>query len=829
MTNLNIFSAGSFLPPTGILASAKLAIVGEYPTYREIQVKELFAGGTGRILTKALSQVGLTKSDCYLTYVIKDLDNAWQSRWDSKAHEFRPQGQQYVSALQQELSELKSNFIVACGEIALKALTGKTGIYNWRGSVIESTLIPGKWVIPCLHPSTVLPPQCIYLNQWLIGFDIKRAAGAARKKTYTPYKCIIETDPPYSRILHYIYSVLPKATLIAFDIEAYKKQVDCISFSTTPRHAISIPFYSSESGNLWSSEQELEIWKGIAKVLEDPKIEKVGQNLSFDNSFLLNRYGICPVNCHDTMVAQQVACPDFKKNLGFITSIHTELPFHKDEGKDWDGVWQNRWAYNAKDSLVCRIALKSQLKDLEEQGNLVTYDRQRGIIEPLVFLQEHGVKADVDWIRKKSLELEVEIHRKREELDELAGQELNPNSPKQLKEYFHGKLGYTPYKNKGKISYNNIAMKRLKRKGVKEAEKILDIRRLRKQLGTYVKTELFDSDGRLRCSYNPVGTRYSRLSSSGNIFGTGTNMQNWPHVLLWCLMTDPHYVGYAMDLSNAENRIVAYQGKVRKMIQAFEEEVDTHSLTGSMIFGGTWQEIKAEDTAKIMCDLGDGTKTKRQWAKPVNHGSNYGIGYKALALKLEIPEKEGQFLLGSYHKGYPEVREIYHDSIKAQLYKNRTITNLMGRKTVFLGEINHMLLKEAYSCIPQGTVGDVINERGMSYVYDNPELFSPIELLGQVHDEIQFQIPSPSHPTRPVSWEDHAKMVKLIKTNLEIPLVAHGREFVIPVDTTLFKRFKNGKDLTSKQVDQEGSKVAKLLEKTWEGVKEKTTKKAKEM
>lgn len=816
---LNIFNARSFVPPEGIAASASCAIVGDSPTYHEAKAGRMFEGASGRVLQNCMASANLIRGECYLTYVIKDIDKPVQRRFNSKSFTFDLDGQEYIKLLKNELNNCSAKFIIAVGEMALNALTSRSHINKWRGSVIESTLVPGKWVIPIIHPNTVPPPKNIYLNKYLISFDLQRAAKWIDLGEYVRPNTEVVINPSYNEILNYL-TKLKTCKLIAFDIEVFNEEVSCISFSHNDRYAMSIPFVNSK-GDMWTVDQELEIWTRIAELLCNNSM-KLGQNLSFDAHFLLRKYGIVVNNIHDTMVAQQIISPDFKKGLDFIASVHTELPYHKDEGKKWfkvGGSWEQLWNYNGLDSLVCSIAFSKQMSDVNHQDNLATYNRQRAIIEPLVYIQEHGIRADMEGMKSAKTDMDIEVETLRAKLSLMAGRELNANSPKQLKEYFYKTLRYPAYRKKGSVTTDDLAMKRLIRKGCKEAKIVLKIRKLRKLSSTYLDPAKFDSDDRIRCSYNPVGTRYSRVSSSKNIFGTGMNMQNWPHKLLYYLMVDPNCVGYALDLSQAENRIVAQVGRVTKMIQAFNDGKDVHSMTGGLIFDEDPDQIKWEANRKIKCKtLGDGSHTKRDWGKKANHGLNYDLGFRNFALRYEIPERQAKFIIERYHSAYPGVRQVFHKLVRTSLHTNRMITNLMGRKTLFLGHLDDQTFKEAYSCIPQGTVGDVINERAMSYLYYNQDLFGPVELLGQVHDEIVFQIPSPMHPTRPCSWERHAQILMLIKQSMETPLTANGNDFVIPVDTTIFQRFKNGIDISSNEVSTDVNHVSGLIEETFNRV-----------
>jgi hypothetical protein len=195
-----------------------------------------------------------------------------------------------------------------------------------------------------------------------------------------------------------------------------------------------------------------------------------------------------------------------------------------------------------------------------------------------------------------------------------------------------------------------------------------------------------------------------------------------------------------------------------------------------LIFSKPISEVTREDGT---CPLGDGTHSERFWGKKANHGLNYDLGYKTFALYYEMPENEAKAIIERYHTAYPGVRNEFHAYVRRQLAENRMLTNLMGRKIRFMDLWGDKLFKEAYSCIPQSTCGDVINEYGLLYLYYNQNLFRSVELLTQVHDSVGFQIPL----TLP--WLDHAVVLNNLKRSLETPLRWRDREFVVPVDLSI--------------------------------------------
>ena len=316
---------------------------------------------------------------------------------------------------------------------------------------------------------------------------------------------------------------------------------------------------------------------------------------------------------------------------------------------------------------------------------------------------------------------------------------------------------------------------------------MLDIRSLSKRISTYLDIGKVDKDGRYRSSYKPVGAETGRLSSGETIFGTGGNQQNWPHDLLRFFLFDEGYIGYSFDLSQIENRIVAYCGGVITQIEALEQGLDLHTMTASVIFHKPYDQISKVDGSSV---LGDGRQSERYWGKKGNHGINYDESYKKFALINEISESDAKNTLEDIHQGYPQIRGGYHILIQNMLKESRTVTNLFGRTRLFLGPVfpsfpnvpQHACsetYRQAYAHFAQSTCADKINEQGLEYIYYNQHLFKPVELLAQIHDSIVFQIPL----TLP--WTEHAKMLLLMKQALETPLIWHEREIQTPVDLAI--------------------------------------------
>ena len=172
----------TFVPPTGPL-NCKIAAVGEQPGRQEVYKRKPFIGPAGKILDSNLQDARISRAEIYLTNVIKDLDIPLNKyiippTRTGNPPTVTPLGENYIAILKDELSTCTANVILAIGNIALFALTDRWGITSWRGIPIESTLLPGRKVIPIIHPATYTEEKLYinpsaYLNKHLIIMDLR--------------------------------------------------------------------------------------------------------------------------------------------------------------------------------------------------------------------------------------------------------------------------------------------------------------------------------------------------------------------------------------------------------------------------------------------------------------------------------------------------------------------------------------------------------------------------------------------------------------------------------------------------------------------------------
>lgn len=752
---------------------SKICLIGEAPGGQEERLGRPFVGPSGQLLDECLRAAGISRKDCYLTNVVKVRPSNNDITTFIDLTRSKPQitmdGQAWIDSFLAEIEEIKANVLVPLGNVPLWALTGLKAITKRHGSILRS--YTGRKVIPTIHPAAALRE---YLFKYYINHDLKRIRRECEFSEIRITERRLLLSPTYREVLNWLFE-LSKCQRITVDLEVLNGEISCLSVGNEEA-CMSIPF-TYELGDFFDPEQETAIWERLTYLLEHPEIEKLGQNLCFDSTFLHSKYGICVGPMHDTMIAAGILYPDLPKGLDFLTSIYTDVPYYKDDGKQWfklGGTFSDLWGYNAKDSIVLPPIFSAQKDELKRQRNTEAYERQRSLIEPLVYMSSRGIRTDYEGIQKARIEAGIEIDQLTEQFYKECGYECNPKSPAQLKQLFYGERNHKPYvsRSTGAVTTDRDALKRLSRKGDNAAKILLQLRQLSKLADTYYGV-ILDLDQRLRCSWNPVGTSSGRLSSSKTIFGTGMNMQNLPDKFRRFLLVDEGYMGYQLDLSQAENRVVAYIAPDPLMISAFENGIDVHRLTASLIFGKRIEEISDEPGST---SIGGGIYSERFWGKKANHGLNYDLGYKTFAFYYEIPESDARYIVERYHQAYPGVRR-YHGWVKQLLSTSRTLEDCLGKRRVFLGRYGEELFKEAYSYIPQATVAGKLNRDGVLALWGGREDdFRGVELLNQVHDSVWIQIPLS------IPFEKHARIIQELKSCLELPLTWKATSFRIPAD-----------------------------------------------
>lgn len=515
--------------------NAKICILGEAPSHVEIKRNRPLVGPSGELLDNLLHMANIARRECYITNVFEQkvrktisgniVDTDGELLWSTNKG-FTGTGMELAQGCLQRLENFKGNVIIALGATALSLLYGEQAIMKWRGSVLTSK--QGYKIVPTVHPAAVLRGN--YLWRYLLISDLVKAKETSDfpEVPGEDYSMII--NPSHTEIMEYM-KYCKEQKRLATDIECLNHQVSCFCLTPNVKESMCVPLYDEEGRDRWSVEQEAEIWTGYADLMGDESIMKINQNIIFDMGFLFTQNHIHtkgPIG--DPMIAHHIMWPDFNKGLDFICSMHTNMPYYKDDGKVWMQPHADPyvfWKYNARDGIA---ALKcwEELDPLLDDGYRDTYNDTIDLFPSLLFMMARGMKVDTTNLQETKMDVQRKIEEKERELIEVADYEFNFNSPKQCQTYFYIHKGIKPYVSRktGKPTTDDMAMARIYRRyRLKEAKIIQELRALSKLYGTYLDVQI-DKDSWIRSSYNPRGTNTGRLSSSKNIFGGGMNMQN---------------------------------------------------------------------------------------------------------------------------------------------------------------------------------------------------------------------------------------------------------------------------------------------------------------
>jgi DNA polymerase-1 len=236
-------------------------------------------------------------------------------------------------------------------------------------------------------------------------------------------------------------------TTLSIDIETLGERVRCIGLAPNDEEAMCIPFMRVNGSSYWSTDEEYKILERLDTILLDTSVRKILQNFQFDSLVLAEEFGFHIEGLWmDTMVAQHCCYAELPKSLAFLTSIYTDVPYPKEYNTNDD---VSTWKYNCMD---CITTFKVALALEKEMEDLKVWDFYKNHAEPsmraLGRIGHRGVLIDVDTRDKLRISNEERLEVIKKDIANVVGFELNPNSPKQMKEFFYGKLGLKPIVNR---------------------------------------------------------------------------------------------------------------------------------------------------------------------------------------------------------------------------------------------------------------------------------------------------------------------------------------------------------------------------------------------
>ncbi|OLQ95751.1 DNA polymerase I [Vibrio ponticus] len=515
----------------------------------------------------------------------------------------------------------------------------------------------------------------------------------------------------------------------------------------------------------------------LKPILEDENQAKVGQNLKYDAS-VLARYDIKMRGIkYDTMLASYVYNSVGGKHdmdsLALRFLQHSCISFEQIAGKGKNQLTFNQIdleqaaPYAAEDADVT-LRLHNRLNEhllQDEKLNAIYQQIEVPLVPVLSRIERTGVLIDDMMLAAQSQEIAVRLDELEQKAYELAEQEFNMNSPKQLQAILFEKMGLPVVKKtpSGTPSTNEEVLQELAL-DYPLPKLILEYRGLAKLKSTYtdkLPKMINPETGRVHTSYHQAVTATGRLSS------TDPNLQNIPirneegRRIRQAFVAPHGYKIMAVDYSQIELRIMAHLSGDQALLDAFREGKDIHAATAAEIMGTTIENVTSE---------------QRRRAKAVNFGLIYGMSAFGLAKQLGIPRGEAQEYMNKYFERYPGVMQYMEDTRSAAAEKGYVET-IYGRR-LHLPEIqsrNGMRRKAAeraaINAPMQGTAADII-KKAMLLVDEwiEKEGDGRVKLLMQVHDELVFEVQESALA------EIETKVQKLMESaaQLEVPLIAEA-------------------------------------------------------
>lgn len=756
--------------------SAKLVIVGEKPGPVEIDQGIPMVGTTGRMIAEALSDAGMFMDECYRTNVYKYYPPHGNIKLAGT--EGYPHVHEGIEDLWQEINEIRPNAILALGNMAMYYLTGKSGINMFRGSILRSSR-GGYKVIPSIHPASLFKEKeeaggkgGIPYRMWhVIKLDIKKAVEEAQSP---------DLDLPLQRIEHckssaqlYTYlNIYDDRKLFTLDSEAKNSITTIISMAANRRHAMAIPLMnvgSWERKHVLAEHDIPEIWMMLDKFFRRPGMKFIFQNGKYDlDKWRLPGFYIPFANFHaDTALMAHTVHPEFPQSLGFLGSIYTRRPYHKQEGKDFDyskHPLEHLLDYAGKDVLV-DFEVYEELD--EALGQLGLKEFYYGYVHQL-----HELYTEIERVglplneeaRFRLIQKYVQLHKDFEaELESIVGFKVNVFSPKDVPRALNEilKLPYMGDWSEDSLVHL-ITYKCKETKQERACQLVINDRKVRKNITTYLMSPT-DFDNRYRYSVRIGGTETGRTSNSnlepplrpmiwigkkkkpiGFPAQTMTKHGEFGPDMREMFEPDPGYVFGECDQSQAEARVVALLSNDDELLRLFDT-IDVHKMTAGWGFNVPADKV---------------TKNMRQVGKAMRHSGNLGVGPRTFAntfnsdarkfkIDMSISEWKAKQLLDAFHNNSPKVRGVFHREVENVVAESRTLWSPQGRMRQFFDRWGASLVREALAFIPQATVSDQTKMAALRIRKRIPS----IRIFLESHDALNWM-------SRKEEFQEHASIVR---------------------------------------------------------------------
>ncbi|GCE27940.1 hypothetical protein KDA_34240 [Dictyobacter alpinus] len=521
-----------------------------------------------------------------------------------------------------------------------------------------------------------------------------------------------------------------------------------ISLSMAPGEAYYIPVGHKQLPDGQEPDTQLPcayVLEKLKPVLEDEHVLKYMHNAKYDLAMML-RYGIDVKGlAFDTMLGAYLAEPGRRgvglkdqafQRLGIMMTPISELIGSGSKMISMTQVPIRKAADYAGADADMTLRLVEPIQDeLQQHGLMDMYQRiELPLINVLMQMELYGVALDEKFLRQFGQSLEEQLEAQEDAIYEAVGHRFNINSTKQLADVLFVELQLpTGKKTKTGYSVNADVIEGLRGKH-EVVDYLLDYRQLSKLKSTYVDgllTLMEPTTGRVHTSFNQT------IASSGRLSSSNPNLQNIPvrtelgRQIRRAFIADPSYVLLTADYSQFELRILAHITHEPRLVEAFTNDEDIHTITASTLFAVPVEQV---------------TKDQRRLAKTVVYAVLYGQSAYGLAMVTGMTNAESAEFIKHYHEIFPNVK-TYVDSTLQQARTQGYVNTLYGRKRFFpdMHALSHTerqaLEREATNMPIQGTNADLIKIAMIRLHHALKEKHMKTRMILQVHDELVFEVP----------------------------------------------------------------------------------------
>jgi len=517
-----------------------------------------------------------------------------------------------------------------------------------------------------------------------------------------------------------------------------------VALSWKDHEACYIPVGHTGDGSEGQLSSE-EVLGALTPLLEKEAPSKVGQNVKYE-WVVFRRHGVALNGIgFDTMVADYLLNPgSHSHKLERIAREHLGegmISYEDVAGKGKNQVSFAEVAVKAATEYACedaeiawRLAPVLRRKLAESALEELCDSLERPLIEVLASMEHKGVLVDASKLEELARELDKRMDQRAARIYELAGEDFNIQSPKQLGGILFDKLHLKVVKKTKTGPSTDVSVLETLAAEHPIAEEILDYRSLAKLKGTYAEALpklIHPETGRIHTSYNQTVTATGRLSSSN------PNLQNIPvrteegRKIRQAFIPAPGCVLLSADYSQIELRILAHYSGDENLVAAFREGEDVHRRTAAEVLDVAPQEVTPE---------------MRRQAKAINFGIIYGMGPFGLARQLRISNTSAKGAIDRYFERYRGVKRFIEETVE-EAKKRGYCQTLLGRirRTPELQSRNRTVRQQgerlAVNTTIQGTAADLI-KKAMIEIHGALRAEGlRSEMTVQVHDELIFEVP----------------------------------------------------------------------------------------